>query len=94
MEELGTISGALTLLANIVMAWNIYRLQAVIDQAASDYPDEAVSPDRTGRAQAHQHARHPDLRFYRLRIKPAPPNAFPRRRPRVELKKLTLLLYQ
>jgi TnpA family transposase len=43
MEELGTISGALTLLANIVMAWNTHRLQAVIDQAPSDYPDEAVS---------------------------------------------------
>ncbi|MGH6679732.1 MAG: Tn3 family transposase, partial [Bradyrhizobium sp.] len=25
MEELGTISGALTLLANIVMAWNTHR---------------------------------------------------------------------
>ena len=27
-EELGTISGALTLLANIVMAWNTHHLQA------------------------------------------------------------------
>lgn len=43
MEELGTISGALTLLANIIMAWNTHHLQAVIDQAPSDYPDEAVS---------------------------------------------------
>ena len=25
------------------MAWNTHRLQAVIDQAPSDYPDEAVS---------------------------------------------------
>jgi Tn3 transposase DDE domain len=29
-EELGTISGALTLLANIVMAWNTHYLQALI----------------------------------------------------------------
>jgi len=43
MEELGTISGALSLLANIVMAWNTHRLQAMIDQAPSDYPDAVVS---------------------------------------------------
>jgi TnpA family transposase len=43
MEELSTISGALTLLANIVMAWNTHRLQAMIDQAPSDYPDAVVS---------------------------------------------------
>ena len=43
MEELGTISGALSLLANIVMAWNTRRLQAMIDQAPSNYPDAVVS---------------------------------------------------
>ena len=43
MEELSTISGALSLLANIVMAWNTHRLQAMIDQAPSDYPDAVVS---------------------------------------------------
>jgi len=42
-EELGTISGALTLLANIVMAWNTHHLQAVIDRAPSEHPDEVVS---------------------------------------------------
>jgi len=43
MEELGTISGALTLLANIVMAWNTHRLQAIIDQTPSDYSDAVVN---------------------------------------------------
>jgi TnpA family transposase len=43
MEELGTISGALSLLANIVMAWNTHRLQAMIDRAPSSYPDAVVS---------------------------------------------------
>ena len=42
-EELGTISGALTLLANIVMAWNTHHLQAMIDRAPSEHPDEVVS---------------------------------------------------
>jgi len=42
-EELGTISGALTLLANIVMAWNTHHLQAMIDRAPSDHPDEVMS---------------------------------------------------
>ena len=42
-EELGTISGALSLLANIVMAWNTRHLQAMIDQASSNYPDAVVS---------------------------------------------------
>jgi TnpA family transposase len=43
MEELGTISGALSLLANIVMAWNTHRLQTMIEQAPSNYPDAVVS---------------------------------------------------
>ena len=32
IEQLGAISGALTLLANIVMAWNTRHIQAVIDR--------------------------------------------------------------
>jgi TnpA family transposase len=43
MEELGTISGALTLLANIVMAWNTHRIQLAIDLMLSAYPDEVLS---------------------------------------------------
>jgi TnpA family transposase len=42
MEELGTISGALTLLANIVMAWNTHRIQAMIDATPGDHPDEVT----------------------------------------------------
>ncbi len=41
-EQLGAISGALTLLANIVMAWNTHRLQAVIDQAPNDHTDAVL----------------------------------------------------
>jgi len=42
-EQLAVISGALTLLANIVMAWNTYRMQAVIDQASNEHADEVLS---------------------------------------------------
>jgi TnpA family transposase len=42
MEELGAISGALALLANIVMAWNTHRLQLAIDQTSGEYPDEVL----------------------------------------------------
>ena len=42
-EQLAAISGALTLLANIVMAWKTYRMQAVVDQAPNDHPDEVLS---------------------------------------------------
>ena len=42
-EQLGAISGALTLLANIVMAWNTRRIQAVIDTAPNAHPDEVLS---------------------------------------------------
>ena len=42
IEELGAISGALTLLANIVMAWNAHRLQIAIDRAPGEYPDEVL----------------------------------------------------
>jgi TnpA family transposase len=42
-EQLSAISGALTLLANIVMAWNTHRLQTVLDGALVDYPDDVLS---------------------------------------------------
>jgi TnpA family transposase len=42
MEELGAISGALALLANIVMAWNTHHLQLAIDQAPGAYPNEVL----------------------------------------------------
>ena len=42
-EQLGAISGALTLLANIVMAWNTHRLQAAIDLAPGDHADDVLS---------------------------------------------------
>ena len=42
IEELVAISGALTLLANIVMAWNTHRLQIAIDRAPGEYPDEVL----------------------------------------------------
>jgi TnpA family transposase len=41
-EQLAAISGALTLLANIVMAWNTHRLQTVLEQPSADYPDEVL----------------------------------------------------
>jgi TnpA family transposase len=43
MEELGAISGALTLLANIVMAWNTHRFQLAADRVPGEYPDEVLS---------------------------------------------------
>ena len=42
-EELGAISGALTLLANIVMAWNTHHIQAMLDLAPDNHPDEVMS---------------------------------------------------
>lgn len=42
-EQLGAISGALTLLANIVMAWNTHRLQAAIDLVPGDHADDVLS---------------------------------------------------
>lgn len=41
-EQLVAISGALTLLTNIVMAWNTHRLQAAIDQAPNEHADEVL----------------------------------------------------
>ena len=43
MEELGAISGALSLLANIVMAWNTHRLQLAVDRLQGAHPDEVLS---------------------------------------------------
>jgi TnpA family transposase len=42
-EQLDAISGSLSLLANIVMAWNTHRLQGQVDRASADYPDAVVS---------------------------------------------------
>ena len=61
-EQLGAISGALTLLANIVMAWNTRRLQAMVDQGAERSPDAVLRRLCADRTQAHQHARHTDVR--------------------------------
>jgi TnpA family transposase len=50
MEELGAISGALTLLANIVMAWNTHQLQIAIDRAPADLGNQfAARPCRARR---------------------------------------------
>ena len=43
MEHLSAISGSLTLLANIIMAWNTYRFQNRLDQTSADYPDAVLS---------------------------------------------------
>jgi TnpA family transposase len=42
-EQLGAISGALTLLANIIMAWNTHCLQHLLDRASGDYSNEVLS---------------------------------------------------
>lgn len=41
-QELKAISNALTLLTNIVMAWNARHMQAVFDAAPSEWPDWAL----------------------------------------------------
>ncbi len=41
-EQLVAISGALTLLTNIVMAWNTHHLQTAIDQAPNEHADEVL----------------------------------------------------
>lgn len=38
-EEMVAISGSLTLLANIIMAWNTQRMQQVVDQWQQQYPE-------------------------------------------------------
>jgi TnpA family transposase len=42
-EEMAAISGALTLLTNIVMAWNTHYMQIQIDQKRDEFPDSLVS---------------------------------------------------
>jgi TnpA family transposase len=42
-EEMAAISSALTLLTNIVMAWNTHQMQTQIDQKPDEFPDSAVS---------------------------------------------------
>ena len=42
-EQLAAITGALSLLANIVMAWNTHRLQGVLDRAPAAHPDTVSS---------------------------------------------------
>jgi DNA recombination-dependent growth factor C len=34
---------AFTLLTNIIMAWNTYRMQAVIDEASNEHSDDVLS---------------------------------------------------
>jgi TnpA family transposase len=41
-EQLAAISGALSLLANIVMAWNTQQMQAVVRQSPAQFPDEVL----------------------------------------------------
>jgi hypothetical protein len=41
-EQLAAISGALSLLANIVMAWNTQQMQAVVRQTPEQFPDEVL----------------------------------------------------
>jgi TnpA family transposase len=70
LEELGAISGALALLANIVMPWNTHRLQLAVDQTQGAYPDEVlkgIAPI----GYKHIHLRHPDVRPVAARAGPA-----------------------
>jgi hypothetical protein len=86
-EELGTISGALTLLANIVMAWNTHHLQVMLDRAPGDHPDEVISR-LAPIGYKHINMRGIltfDLARYRLSLLRQPPPGC--RRPGVELKK-------
>jgi hypothetical protein len=43
IEQLAAISGALTLLANVIMAWNTHRMQAIVGRSPADYPDELIA---------------------------------------------------
>ena len=42
-EQMQAISGALTLLANVVMAWNTYRIQSFRDQKPDELADNVVA---------------------------------------------------
>jgi TnpA family transposase len=41
--ELQAVSGALTLLTNIVMAWNTARIQSLLDKKPDEFPDSVAS---------------------------------------------------
>jgi len=43
IEQLAAISGALTLLANVIMAWNTHKMQAIVGHSLADYPDELIA---------------------------------------------------
>jgi hypothetical protein len=43
VEQMQAISGALTLLTNIVMAWNTQRIQSLRDQNPDEFPDDIVA---------------------------------------------------
>ena len=42
-EQMQAISGTLTLLTNIVMAWNTKRIQSLRDQNPDGFPDDIVA---------------------------------------------------
>ena len=41
-EQMAAISGALSLVANILMTWNAWRMQAVVRQAPEQFPQELL----------------------------------------------------
>ena len=43
IEQLAAISSALTLLANVIMAWNTHRMQVIVGHSLADYPDELIA---------------------------------------------------
>ena len=43
IEQLAAISGALTLLANVIMVWNTRKMQAIVGHSLADYPDELIA---------------------------------------------------
>ena len=53
-EQMQAISRALTLLTNIVMAWNTQRIQSLRDQNPDGFPDDIRRPARPYRPRAYQ----------------------------------------
>jgi hypothetical protein len=41
-EQLGAISGALSLIANVVMAWNTQHIQTIVRQTPEAFPDDVL----------------------------------------------------
>jgi hypothetical protein len=78
MEELGAISGALALLANIIMAWNTPP-SVRRRPAAGGVSRGGAEEHCADRPQAHQSARHPDVRPVTAWVEP--PRAPSRGRP-------------